>query len=149
MKKTYLERAKAWIDADIDVTVETIQSAIERLHLKVKEIRSGRDVDQDVIEDLNATIDYLNEELQLRIDDENLIEPVNLPASKQIGPTLAEPEEYQFDSSPLADYSDAPQYISASDRAKALEQVKKIPGLLSAGNFKFKNKENERERDCA
>ncbi len=125
-RKSYLESANNWVENDSDVNCKTLQDTITQFEYQLKNPKN------DILKtaDLQATIQFLKEELILRAEIEGvkLSEPPSKPSSMQV--QSIEPKEYNFDPSPLAPL-DLP-VIRLSEEERKIALIK----ILTSHHFK-------------
>ncbi|WP_045861635.1 hypothetical protein [Teredinibacter purpureus] len=128
MTKTYLERAKQWVETAEDIDVENIESTIMRFSEELKKNFSFSTHDESKISDLTETISYLRNEL-------NVLAGVEAPPGQDV-PVEAANSSYDLDTSPLVDLDVQPIYISPEERARLLLEIKNSPSFISAGQLR-------------
>jgi len=140
MKKTYLQRAKFWVETAEDVDIDSLQAAFCRIQIELKKKQANSAVGQEIVNDLLQTLSYLEATL------EEFVGMNELPNKKsETRKELHEKEfetvsNYVLDSSPLFNINEIPEAISAEEKAIALAEVKQMPGIVSCGDLLSCNK---------
>lgn len=125
MSKSYFERAKNWIENADDVDIEQLEATITRFSEELKKTFSNPIQDESKIKDLQETLSFLREELRVVAGVDELPSPTVSQQSEY------PPADYEFDSSPLVDFSSAPIEITPQEKALALSRIKQSASFIS------------------
>ena len=128
-EQRYLDRAKSWVQADLDVTLEALGVLVSKF---TAQLRFDTGLSEVVRQDLQDTLYYLKAECEIRLAKDPTSDPT-APAADEISDTALEGflDEAVFDSSPLV--PDVPiQPKSSVEREEALNELINL-GLVHRG----------------
>lgn len=141
MDKSYLERAKQWIDNADDVDIDSVESTIGRFTVELEKLKFSNSMqDESKIKDLSETLVFLKDTLQeiAGVDELPTETPITPSQIKSMTPVNC--EDFRFDPSPLIDISDLPiMALSAEEKAGALASIRQLPGIISGQQLVQKN----------
>ncbi len=113
---SYFQRAQTWINNTSDISAEQLQQAIERTAAEASKIESLETFDQEHLEDLQQTIDLLEQTLFLKLEQSPS------PATPATAETDAAVAASWDTSSLIADDSEA-EPLSPAQKQQALQQL--------------------------
>lgn len=132
---TYLQRAENWINSAEDVDVEAIESTIERFAAKVEQVKVQTTPDATRLDDLTATLDYLNNQLR-ELHGEPPESAEKRPVKQHPDINSSQPGN-KLDTSPLVDHGyRCKNRLSHSEKAAALEKVRALRGIVTAAELR-------------
>lgn len=140
MTMSYFERAKRWVKTADDVNIENLESTIGGFAVELKKLQASNSIQDELkSKDLSETLSYLKERLREVAGVDEL--PIQEDGANEI---VAQARgDYTFDPSPLVDMSGSEMMsLSAKEKAGALVNIKKFPGIISGGDlgkFSIKN----------
>lgn len=133
--KSYLSRAKSWWESAEDITVETLQQVIGQVTLKLKTLSLSPDKDESIQNDLQKTLEFLNDELKTLVGVDKLPE-ANAEQKKVEQEISAASCDYEFDPSPLINYNDVEVIQLAPDeKARRIAELKRKIAIVPARNL--------------
>lgn len=121
---TYLFRAKSWVENQIDegdVNVSSVEATILKFSLELSKAKSTKPEIPGRINDLTATLAYLNEVL-VDVGGDEFKTPVSVNTKAEFID-----HEFKFDSSSLADYSDPIRVLSEDQKQAVLSEIRSNP----------------------
>lgn len=116
---SYFQRAQTWINNTSDISAEQLQQAIERTAAEASKIESLETFDQEHLEDLQQTIDLLEQTLFLKLE---LNPSTATPTTTETAETDAAVTASWDTSSLIADDSEA-EPLSPAQKQQALQQL--------------------------
>lgn len=133
--RTYLERARAWLETAEDLDLESLEATIAKFAGELKKASSTSEPNAAKQQDLRATLEYLKQELEVLSGSAEAARPSEVPPPAIKAPKIPA-NEYVFDPSPLFDMSDEPTAsIGAAEKERLLRTLKTMPGIISVADL--------------
>jgi hypothetical protein len=141
MDKSYLERAKQWINNADDVDIESLESTIGRFTVELEKLKFSNPMQvESKIKDLSETLVFLKGKLLEITGVDELPPEAPLPHAQIQSFIPVNTEDFRFDPSPLVNETDSPCIVlSAEEKASAIASIRKLPGIITGNQLVQKN----------